>query len=244
MASRLRDRRIVVVPEALTHAPRRVPDGFSLGLAVASAAAHAGDRPAAVRAIVQTLEHELERPIVAWHVDGANGGIETVAVAGLTRRVRAELVDRCEVRSLTGSRRDLIREVERSTREALGVASVTTVDAGAVVFAVAGDLPSLQGSGALLADVLATVPVPGPAGDGFSADGAGGLGLARLTEREREVLTLLAAGLGTRDVAARLEISPMTVKTHVQNILAKLGVSSRLEAALLLVHGGDTAARN
>lgn len=55
--------------------------------------------------------------------------------------------------------------------------------------------------------------------------------LALLTRREREVLGLLAQGADKDMIARRLVISPETARTHVQNILAKLEVHSRLEAA-------------
>jgi DNA-binding NarL/FixJ family response regulator len=55
-------------------------------------------------------------------------------------------------------------------------------------------------------------------------------GVSRLTPRERDVLGLLAEGLATGAIAERLYISPKTVGTHVQRILAKLGVHSRAEA--------------
>jgi PAS domain S-box-containing protein len=51
-----------------------------------------------------------------------------------------------------------------------------------------------------------------------------------LTDREREVLTLLAHGLSTSAIARSLSISPATVRNHVQSILNKLQVHSRLEA--------------
>jgi DNA-binding CsgD family transcriptional regulator/tetratricopeptide (TPR) repeat protein len=54
-----------------------------------------------------------------------------------------------------------------------------------------------------------------------------------LTEREHEVLGLVAAGRGNRDIASELFISPKTASVHVSNILAKLGVSSRTEAAAM-----------
>ena len=52
-----------------------------------------------------------------------------------------------------------------------------------------------------------------------------------LTEREREVLLLLAAGRSNPEIAKALFISAKTASVHVSNILAKLGVSGRVEAA-------------
>lgn len=54
----------------------------------------------------------------------------------------------------------------------------------------------------------------------------------QLTERETEVLRLLAQGLANKEIAAALVIGEKTVKTHVSNILGKLGVVSRTQAAL------------
>lgn len=54
--------------------------------------------------------------------------------------------------------------------------------------------------------------------------------MSRLTNREREVLNLLAEGCRNEAIAERLFISPPTVRTHTQNILSKLGVHSQLEA--------------
>ncbi len=55
--------------------------------------------------------------------------------------------------------------------------------------------------------------------------------LSKLTRRERQVLALLADGSDKKAIADTLAISPQTARTHVQNILAKLGLHSRLEAA-------------
>ncbi len=54
---------------------------------------------------------------------------------------------------------------------------------------------------------------------------------AGLGKREREVLVELVAGRDNQSIAARAHLSPHTVRTHTQNILTKLGVHSRLEAA-------------
>ena len=51
-----------------------------------------------------------------------------------------------------------------------------------------------------------------------------------LTRRELEVLRLMAGGANTRRLAERLHVSPSTIRNHAQNIFAKLGVHSRLEA--------------
>jgi ATP/maltotriose-dependent transcriptional regulator MalT len=53
-----------------------------------------------------------------------------------------------------------------------------------------------------------------------------------LTKREGEVLTLVAAGLSNRQIAGSLVISEKTVQNHLRSIFDKLGVSSRLQAAL------------
>ena len=57
----------------------------------------------------------------------------------------------------------------------------------------------------------------------------------QLTPREREVLALLAQGAGSADMARHLGISPNTLRTHVQSVLTKLQVHSRLEAASFAV---------
>jgi DNA-binding NarL/FixJ family response regulator len=62
--------------------------------------------------------------------------------------------------------------------------------------------------------------------------------LRQLTPREREVLGLLAKGISGRDIAERLFLSRNTVRTHIQNILTKLQVHSRLQAAALATRLG------
>lgn len=54
----------------------------------------------------------------------------------------------------------------------------------------------------------------------------------RLTKRERQVLLLLASGTSNEEISTALFISPHTIKTHIYNILKKLGVQNRLQAAL------------
>jgi NarL family two-component system response regulator LiaR len=54
-----------------------------------------------------------------------------------------------------------------------------------------------------------------------------------LTERERKVLSLMIEGLNNTQIAGKLSVSPSTIKSHVSNILSKLGVASRTEAVTL-----------
>ena len=62
--------------------------------------------------------------------------------------------------------------------------------------------------------------------------------LAGLTRREREVLALLAQGADNDGIAQQLVISPETARTHIQNVLGKLAVHSRLEAAAFVIQNG------
>jgi PAS domain S-box-containing protein len=82
--------------------------------------------------------------------------------------------------------------------------------------------------------ILHLFRAPAPAHEGLLLQAAAPKDSTALTRREREVLGLMAEGLNTVAMARRLHLSRATVRNHVQSILLKLGVHSRLEA---VAHG-------
>ncbi len=96
--------------------------------------------------------------------------------------------------------------------------AVRSIAAGEVIFG-----PGVAGR------VLGQLSAPAP---------ATGTPFPSLTAREREVLDLLAAGVPTASIAARLELAPKTVSNHVSNILTKLQLTDRIQAAVLARDAG------
>jgi DNA-binding NarL/FixJ family response regulator len=70
------------------------------------------------------------------------------------------------------------------------------------------------------------------------SDGEAGAAAAELSERELEILRLLAEGLDNSEIGLRLYLSPTTVKRHISAIFRKLGVSNRVQAAIWAVRAG------
>ncbi|MEV4242790.1 response regulator transcription factor [Streptosporangium canum] len=79
------------------------------------------------------------------------------------------------------------------------------------------------------AEAMLSAPAPAPAAGRY---------VAPLTGRELEVLTLIASGRSNREIARELAVAEKTVKTHVSNVLMKLGVQDRTQAALYAVRHG------
>jgi DNA-binding NarL/FixJ family response regulator len=78
---------------------------------------------------------------------------------------------------------------------------------------------------------------PSPSNDAASPKAEGSIAHG-LTSREKEVLVLIAQGMSNKEIAAVLTITEKTVKTHVSNILSKLGMADRTQAALYAVKHG------
>jgi DNA-binding NarL/FixJ family response regulator len=75
-------------------------------------------------------------------------------------------------------------------------------------------------------------------GEGGNTTGRGGRSRSPLSNREREIVALVAQGYRNREMAEKLFISEQTVKNHLHNVFDKLGVSDRLELALYAIHKG------
>ncbi|WP_043264018.1 response regulator transcription factor [Streptomyces sp. CT34] len=106
---------------------------------------------------------------------------------------------------------------------------------GAIRVAAAGEaLLSPAATKGLIAKFLAQ-------GDSSGGEGPAGPGserLATLTGREREVLVLVAGGLSNDEIAEQLEVSPLTVKTHVNRAMAKLGARDRAQLVVIAYESG------
>ncbi|MFB6538411.1 response regulator [Streptomyces noursei] len=86
--------------------------------------------------------------------------------------------------------------------------------------------------------LIAKFLAQGEDGDGERPGGAGAERLATLTGREREVLVLVAGGLSNDEIAVQLDVSPLTVKTHVNRAMAKLGARDRAQLVVIAYESG------
>jgi PAS domain S-box-containing protein len=133
----------------------------------------------------------------------------------------------CHVRSLVGMD-EAVQSFDMRTRTKAGrpvwlnISILSTKSGGGAPLTIHlfRDVTTTRELLALVHERLAPRPAPSP----------GGPDPAALSRRELEVLRLMTEGLNTSAAAERLHVSRATVRNHVQNILGKLGVHSRLEA--------------
>lgn len=201
----------------------------------------AGEEPLFSNALCHALSRQPGFRVVGETSDGLDAVSETARVhpdvvvldsnlprcsaVEVTRMLR-ERRDACRIVVLTSSEDGdvLARAVEAGANGYLtkGAALAELVQTARAVHTGETQIPS-----GMLGDLLRTLVDAGKERQEASTL------VDRLSEREKRVLALLAEGASNRTIAEILTISPQTVRTHVQNILRKLEVHSRLEAAAL-----------
>jgi DNA-binding NarL/FixJ family response regulator len=178
---------------------------------------------------------------------GAVDGIEVVATAGSgDEAVRVTVARRPDVLVVDlhmpgGTDGVAATRAVRAAAPEVGVLVLTmldddasvraALDAGAAGYVLKGD--SRQQIVRAIHAVAAGATFLGSGVTPRALDGTGPDPFARLTARERRILDLLAAGLTTAAIAARLGVAAKTVTNNLSAIFAKLGVAGRVEAALL-----------
>ncbi len=145
-----------------------------------------------------------------------------------TRRIRQDYPDTQVVALTSFGEESLIKGVLEAGAISYLFKKVSADDLAAAIRAAAAGLPTFAPE---VTDILVR-SVQEPA-----------LAFQALTAREREVLALIVKGLGNSEIASQLMISLSTTKSHVSNILGKLGLASRTEAIVkVLQHSLDAGA--
>jgi LuxR family maltose regulon positive regulatory protein len=186
---------------------RAMPFFYAPQLTILKALLAAGDPSDAelVRDYLQTLRDHVEA------IHNTRFLIEVLALEALFRDAR-------------GEEREALAALEQSLALARPSRFIRLyVDLGPGIKALLGRLPARRELAGYVAQIAAAFPMSKPApSDGGLVD--------PLTDREYEILTLLAKRFSNKEIAAELVISPMTVKRHTINIYQKLFVQSRREA--------------
>ncbi|HLH65132.1 MAG TPA: response regulator transcription factor [Solirubrobacteraceae bacterium] len=185
---------------------------------------------------------ELVLREAGFRIAGVAGSAPEAASLLRRRRFDVALLDvRLGEQSSLGLLEDLLRE--DAAAPVVLYTGYTDPDSGLLEAVRAGARGFVLKSSppARLIDALRAVAAGGTYVDpqlaGVLAEGAEPGRLASLSERELEVLTLLAEGLNGQRIAQRLFLSPETVRTHVRNATAKLGARTRVQAVAMVVRG-------
>jgi DNA-binding NarL/FixJ family response regulator len=208
-------------------------DAFVEGLGMVLSAEHdlevvalAGDGPSALQAV---LTHHPDVLVVDTHMPGP-AVTELVRLVGQAEPTTRVLLLAEDARLAPSSRPD-------PGGHAGMTGAVSARELAEAIRAVAAGfqvtLPHPPGPGPAAPAPPADQPPARPALDDHAE-----LLLRSLSERERQILALLARGYSNRRIAEACYLSLNTVRTHVQNVLVKLGVHSKLEAAALAVRQG------
>lgn len=205
-------------------------------LTLARAAAAAGDLDAAEAAVeeLRSIAERVDTPPLHGAAAFAEGAV--LAARGLLDEARRRLEDAADAyeRGVTPLEAAQARTALARVAMDLGhrQAAMREAEAARATFERLGAAAAAERAAAIAVAAERTTAAPGrqvPATDG--AGPAGSANPGPLTDREVEVLRLVAAGLSNREVGERLYVSPHTVKRHVANILAKLDLPSRAAAA-------------
>jgi len=184
---------------------------------------------APIEAQLAWLEGRAEEAIVRWRA--ALEAEEAIDICGQAMETRLRLARALAVRGELAAAAAMLPPVfERARREGGPGGALLATDALVDLAArdwrgrlPAADTALLREWAALVA--AGAMPAVPP------VDAVAGAGSLRLSPREAEVLDLIAAGASNKHIARELDLSPHTVKRHVANILDKLGVTSRGQAA-------------
>ena len=209
--------------------------------------------------VVLVEDHASFRQTLAYIFDG-EPGFEVVAQAGTLAEARQDAVGAgadLGVIDLTlpdGEGIELIRELREANRNFAALILTASLDkteyASAVEAGAAGvihksadvdeilDATRRLGAGETLLSPQELVELLRIAGRSREQEREARISIGQITPREKEVLQTLAEGLSNKEIAARLHMSVDTERTHMMNILNKLGVHSRLQALLFAARHG------
>jgi DNA-binding NarL/FixJ family response regulator len=164
-------------------------------------------------AVAAAIDHHPDLIIMDLHMSPGLDGLEA------TRQVRQHCPE-TRVMVLTMDEEDaaLVAAMQAGACAYLVKGASYEEIQGAITAVLTGEAVFGAGVATRILDMLATAPVTDPAA------------AAGLSDREREVLLLLASGASTPDIARRLYLSPKTVRNHISAILTKIDVPDRAQA--------------